>query len=213
MNTAPVFDLSLHQAFVVAVVILVIVPGPDMAFIITMGISGGPLAGFAAALGVAVGLSVHALAAVLGFAAIFAVTPLLYDALRRAGAAYLAVRTYHERNEPLVDMVAGDTNTVSRWLAFRKAAVVNLLNPKVIMFNAAFLPQFIDPAAGNVAKQFLVLGLTLVLIALAIDGPIGLLAGYAGRMLRRSRRIVKALNVVTASVFLGLAARLILVRD
>ena len=65
---------------------------------------------------------------------------------------------------------------------------MNLLNPKVILFNAASVPQFVDPAAGNVVGQFLVLGLTLVLVNLAIDDPIGLAAGYASRMLRRSWR-------------------------
>ncbi|MER7169344.1 LysE family translocator [Micromonospora sp. NPDC000207] len=208
--------MSLYQAFVVAVVILVIVPGPDMAFIITMGVGGGPLAGLSAAFGVAVGLAVHALAAILGFAAIFAVAPFLYDVLRWAGAAYLiylAIRTWVERDDLTVVSNADGAATISHWQAFRKAAVVNLLNPKVILFNAAFLPQFVDPAAGNVVGQFLVLGVTLVVVDLLIDGPIGLAAGHAGQVLRRSRRIIKALNVVTASVFLGLALRLVLVRD
>ncbi|MEU7608490.1 LysE family translocator [Micromonospora sp. NPDC049204] len=187
-------------------------PGPDMAFIITMGVGGGPLAGFAAALGVATGLAVHAVAAILGFAAIFAVAPFLYDVIRWAGAAYLvylAVKTYLERNETALAAPAG----VNRWVAFRKAAVVNLLNPKVILFNAAFLPQFVNPQLGNVAGQFLILGLTLVVIDLLIDGVIGLAAGHAGQLLRRSRRIIKALNVATAGVFVGLALRLMLVRD
>lgn len=211
-----VIDLSLYQAFVLAAVILVIVPGPDMAFIITMGVGGGPLAGFSAALGVAAGLAVHAVAAILGFAAVFAVAPFLYDVIRWAGAVYLvylAVKTYLERNETTLTAPASDPGRVDRWVAFRKAAVVNLLNPKVILFNAAFLPQFVNPELGNVPGQFLILGLTLVVIDLMIDGVIGLAAGRAGQLLRRSRRIIKALNVATAAVFVGLALRLMLVRD
>jgi len=105
----------------------------------------------------------------------------------------------------------GDVNRQpdSLLTVFRKATIVNTLNPKVILFNVAFLPQFVDPQLGNVAGQFFILGVTFVFIDLAIDGPIGLAAGRIGRTLYRSRRLTKVLNLVTASVFAALAARLV----
>ncbi len=79
----------------------------------------------------------------------------------------------------------------------------------MILFDVAFLPQFVNPKLGHVPLQFLVLGVTLVLGDIAIDGPIGLAAGKIGSALQRSRRLAKALNIFTASVFGGLAIRLL----
>lgn len=211
-------DSTLYQAFVIAVVVLVLTPGPDMMFIVTMGARGGPMAGLAAALGVSIGLAVHAVAAAFGLSALFTLVPPLYQALRWAGAAYLlhlAVMAYRDRNRsPLAAPEGGPAAMEpSRWTTLRKAVIVNVLNPKVILFNVAFLPQFINPQLGHVTGQFLILGATFVAIDLAIDGPIGLASGRLSRALRRSRRLARALNVFTATVFAGLAARLVLVRD
>ncbi len=206
-------DWSLYLAFLVAVTVLVLTPGPDMVFIIAVGARGGPWHGFAAALGVAAGLSVHTAAAVFGLSALFTALPPLYHALRWVGAAYLlylAYTAWRDRNEPVVPVTGV---SLDRAAAFRKAFVVNVLNPKVILFNVAFLPQFVDPGLGNVGFQFLVLGATFVLVDLTIDGPIGLAAGHLGRLLQRSKRLARALNVFTASVFAGLAARLLWVQE
>ncbi|GIH60849.1 LysE family translocator [Microbispora siamensis] len=93
--------------------------------------------------------------------------------------------------------------------AFWQGMVTNLLNPKVILFNIAFLPQFVNPALGHVAVQFLILGLTLVLLGLGVDATVGALAGRLATLLRRSRRFARGLNVISGSVFAALAVRLV----
>nr|WP_042188990.1 LysE family translocator [Kibdelosporangium sp. MJ126-NF4]CEL18584.1 Putative threonine efflux protein [Kibdelosporangium sp. MJ126-NF4]CTQ98068.1 Putative threonine efflux protein [Kibdelosporangium sp. MJ126-NF4] len=210
-------DPTLYLTFLVTAAILVITPGPDMIFIVAVGVRGGPMTGFMAALGVAVGLAVHTAAAVLGLSAMFAALPLLYDAMRWIGAAYLlylAFKAFTARNGSLLTPQEGDTPApTGHWRTFRQAVVTNLLNPKVIVFSIAFLPQFVRPDLGAVGLQFLILGVTLIVVDLAIDGAVGLLAGRIGHLLGRSRRVLRALDYFSGTVFAGLATRLALVRD
>lgn len=211
-------DPVVLAAFLAAVVLLVLTPGPDMLFIVAVGARGGPQVGFAAAIGVAAGLAVHAAAAAFGLAAVFRAVPLAYDVVRIAGAAYLlflGVKTIRDRSSSVTsddgrtaDTPNGGTRSWSPRRALVRGLVTNLLNPKVVLFNAAFLPQFVEPARGSITLQLLVLGACLVVVDLLIDGPIGLLAGRLGAWLQRHRRAERRLNIVTGSIFIGLSARL-----
>ncbi|MFC4055325.1 LysE family translocator [Actinomadura syzygii] len=204
-------DISLYAAFVVAVLALCATPGPDMMFIVAMGGRGGPRTGVMAATGVATGALVHAIAATLGLSALFSTLPVLYNVLRWAGAAYLlylAVKSFRDRGG-----FDGATGAVGpgRRRAYWQGMVTNLLNPKVILFNIAFLPQFVDPSIGHPMAQLLVLGVTLVLIGFAFDAGVGLASGRLADLLRRSRRAARCLNVFSGTVLTGLAVRLIAV--
>lgn len=205
-------DTSLYAAFVVAAFALCVTPGPDMMFIVAMGGRGGPVTGLMAAAGVATGALIHAVAATLGLSALFTALPVLYHVLRWAGAAYLlylAVRSFRDRGEPAGESAA--PAGPGRLRAFWQGVVTNLLNPKVILFNIAFLPQFVNPSLGHPMVQLLVLGVTLVLLGLAVDAGVGLLSGRLANLLRRSRRVARGLNVFSGTVFTGLAVRLIAV--
>ncbi|MGW2641793.1 LysE family translocator [Streptomyces sp. NPDC001348] len=201
-------DTTLYAAFLVAAFALCVTPGPDMMFIVAMGGRGGPSAGVTAALGVACAMFVHAAAAALGLSALFLTLPTLYHVLRWAGAAYLlylAVRAFRGGATPAgADGSAG----AGRRRAFWRGAVTNLLNPKVILFNVSFLPQFVNPELGHVREQFLVLGVTITVMGLLVDGSIGLLSGRLATLLRRSRRVARALDLFSGTVFAGLAVRL-----
>ena len=89
--------------------------------------------------------------------------------------------------------------------AFRAGLMVNLSNPKVILFVLAFVPQFVDPTAGPVLPQFLIFGALLALGGFVINGAVGVFAGGAGQRLARGSRV---LDYISASVFAALAARL-----
>ncbi|MBK3641348.1 MULTISPECIES: LysE family translocator [unclassified Streptomyces] len=201
-------DMSSYAAFLVAAFALCVTPGPDMMFIVAMGGRGGPRTGVLAAAGVACAMFVHTVAAALGLSALFLSLPALYHALRWAGAAYLlylAVKAFRDRG---VVVEEGGAAEPGRRRAFWQGAVTNLLNPKVILFNVAFLPQFVDPGLGHVREQFLVLGLTITVMGFAVDGSVGLLSGKLASLLRRSRRVARGLNIFTGTVFTGLAVRL-----
>ncbi|MFI1726878.1 LysE family translocator [Streptomyces sp. NPDC020489] len=201
-------DMSLYAAFLVAALALCVTPGPDMMFIVAMGGRGGPAAGVMAAFGVACAMFVHTVAAALGLSALFLALPTLYHVLRWAGAAYLlylAVKAFRDRSA----MGEGTAAGPGMRRAFWQGAVTNLLNPKVILFNVAFLPQFVAPDRGHVWEQFLVLGLSITVMGFLVDGSIGLVSGKLSALLRRSRRVARGLNVFSGTVFTGLAVRLV----
>ncbi|MFG3252410.1 LysE family translocator [Streptomyces sp. NPDC048172] len=210
-------DASLYAAFLAAALALCLTPGPDMMFIVAMGGKGGQATGVMAALGVAFGALVHGVAAILGLSALFTALPVLYHALRWAGAAYLlflAWKAFRERGNPVGESgTAGAGGGPGRRRAFWQGTVTNLLNPKVILFNVAFLPQFVNPGLGHVGGQLAVLALTLVLVGLAVDAVIGLLSGRLSLLLRRSRRVARGLNLFSGTVFAGLAVRLVAAPD
>jgi threonine/homoserine/homoserine lactone efflux protein len=201
-------DMHLYAAFLVAAFALCVTPGPDMMFIVAMGSRGGPAAGVMAAFGVACAMLVHTVAAALGLSALFLTLPTLYHVLRWAGAAYLlylAVKAFRDRSVPGEEGTPTDPGMPR---AFWQGAVTNLLNPKVILFNVAFLPQFVDPSLGHVRGQFLLLGSTIVVMGFLWDGFVGLLSGRLSVLLRRSARVKRALDIVSGTVFAGLAVRL-----
>jgi threonine/homoserine/homoserine lactone efflux protein len=200
-------DTSLYAAFLVAAFALCVTPGPDMMFIVAMGGRGGPSAGVTAAVGVACAMAVHAVAAALGLSALFLTLPTLYHVVRWAGAAYLlflAVKAFRGGSVP----AGADGSGAGRRRAFWRGAVTNLLNPKVILFDVSFLPQFVNPELGHVREQFLVLGVTITVMGVLVDGSVGLLSGRLAALLRRSRRVARGLDLFSGTVFAGLAVRL-----
>jgi threonine/homoserine/homoserine lactone efflux protein len=164
---------------------------------------------------VAVGLSIHTAGTVLGVSALFSSLPAVYHALRWAGAAYLlylALKAFLDRSGPVATAAGLPDDPAARLharKAFRSALIVNLLNPKVILFNVAFLPQFVRPELGHVWLQFLVLGLTFVLVDLTVDGTVGLVAGQLHRRQRAGRGFGRTLNILSGSIFTALAVRLL----
>ncbi|MDF3281375.1 LysE family translocator [Gordonia sp. N1V] len=195
----------------VAAVILVIVPGPDMILIVTLGSRRGPKAGVAAAAGVAAGLTVHIVIAVVGLAAVLHRFPAVYEVLRWAGVGYLlylAWSTWRAGDATAEEADQVEQVEVNRPVlsAFRSATITNVLNPKVILFNVAFLPQFASPELGHMPLQLAVLGAVLVVIDFAIDGPIGYFAGTLGKRIRTaSKTSTRRVNRSAAAIFVGLA--------
>jgi threonine/homoserine/homoserine lactone efflux protein len=204
-------NTSFFVAYLVTVSVLMLTPGPDMLFCLATGMRGGPRAGFLAALGAASGEVVHISASAIGLATLFRAAPPLFDAVRILGAGYLVLlgaRALRDRNHGIV---ASTSRSPTSKRAYLRGLTTNLLNPKMALFSIAFLPQFVDPRAGSVALQFLVLGVCFIALEIAVDGSVGLLAGRLAHLLR-SRRAQRNLNVVAGSVFLGLGARVALER-
>ena len=193
-------------AFIPAGLALNLTPGADMMFCLGQGLRSGPGAAMAANVGIAVGGMVHTLAAALGLGALLAAHPAAFDVIRWTGVAYLlwlAVRGLRAGG----GLVANGRGALSMGRAFREAFLVNLLNPKVILFILAFLPQFVDPT-GPVFAQFITLGLVFAEGGLLVNGVVGVFAGRLGRELATSPIFALWLGRVSAGIFTMLALRL-----
>ena len=207
-----VVDGRLLASYVALVTVLMLTPGPDMLFVLASGIRSGSRAGFVAALGVAVGETVHLLAAAAGLAAVFRAAPALYHLVRFAGAAYLlwlGVRTLRARGGGMAEGRSGASSTRR---AFWRGMVTNVLNPKMALFTVALLPQFVDPSRGRVPAQLLLLGACFLALEIMVDGTVGLAAGRVRRILVRRPRAARGVEVASGSIYLGLGARLALTR-
>jgi threonine/homoserine/homoserine lactone efflux protein len=197
-------DPHLLLAFVGVVALICVVPGPDMAFIVANGMRHGSRGGVAAAFGMAGGMVVHTTAAALGLSALIRSSAAAFEIVRIAGALYLLWMGVEAiRAKPATAAAAAAAGRV-----FRRAVLTNVLNPKVIVFYLAFLPQFIDPHRGDVTVQLLALGTVFALIGLAGDLLVALLVGRLRERALGSARVQRTLDRISSVVFLGLAARL-----
>jgi threonine/homoserine/homoserine lactone efflux protein len=212
----------LLAVYVVAVVVAMITPGPDMMFVLATAVRGGARAGLLATLGVATSEIVQITAVAAGLAALFTAAPAAFAALRICGAVYLlylgiqAFRSAKRGGFPGVadprQQYPPDQRAVSGRYAYLRGAATNLVNPKMVTFAVAFLPQFVDRGLGHVPAQFAVLGAIFITLELMIDGAVGLAAGRLAVWLSRRRRARQALDVGSGTVMVALAARLALER-
>jgi len=198
------FDPALLLAFVLAGLLLNITPGADFVFVAASGISGGPRIGMAAALGINLGVAVHIAAAALGVSALLMTFPLAYDLIRIAGAIYLLVLAWQAWRAG--DLDKGQTAPTAI-TAIRRGFLTNVLNPKTALFIFAFIPQFTDPEIGSISAQIVLLGAIFLVNGFLFVLILGVLAGHLAEALKRR---VRVLNRITAVLFSGLAARLIL---
>ncbi|MFQ5623299.1 MAG: LysE family translocator [Paracoccaceae bacterium] len=192
-------------AFMAASIALYLTPGIDMLFTFASGAAGGRKVGIAAGLGVSLGSVFHTVIAVLGVAALIRSSEAAYDVLRYAGAAYLAYLALTVWRSPPARVSGGGRRSARA--AFLRGALGNMLNPKVSIFILAFLPQFTDPAIGPVWMQMAILGAMFSLGSIPFLLVFGLFAGAFAEKISRGGRLM---NRVSALIFGGLAARLVL---
>ena len=192
-------------AFLPAGLALNLTPGADMLFCLAQGTRGGARAAVAASAGISMGSMVQVTLAGLGLGWLVAQYPILFDAIRYAGVAYLLWLAWRTLTTPLG---AGEGPSVHPARAFRDGLIVNLTNPKVILFILAFVPQFVDPAAP-ILPQFLIFGAVIAFFGFFINGAVGVFAGGIGQYMARNPRFERALSRITASIFGLLALRLL----
>lgn len=202
----PPVDPIVLLAFLPAGLALNLTPGADMLFCIGQGMRRGPGAAWAASGGIACGGFVHGLLAGLGLGALVAAHPGLFDLIRWVGVAYLLWLAWTS----LRARAPGAAGPEGSARAFRDGFVVNLTNPKVILFVLAFVPQFVDPARGQVLAQFLTFAAMLAAGGFVINGLAGAFSARVGQRMVRSEGMSRWLGRISAGVFGALALRLAL---
>ncbi len=197
-------DPALFLAFVPVALALNLTPGADMMFCFAQGMKGGARPAIAASAGISVGSMVHVLLAGLGLGALVAAFPWVFGAIRWVGAGYLAWLAWKTFRTPLLVAEAPPARTTR---AFRDGLIVNLSNPKVILFILALLPQFVDPARP-VLPQFLACGAVIAAGGFVVNALVGVFSGGLGRRFLRNPRTERRMRFATGSIFAALAARI-----
>jgi threonine/homoserine/homoserine lactone efflux protein len=195
--------------FFAASVLLALAPGPDNIFVLAQSAVHGRRAGLLITLGLCTGLLGHTFAVVVGVAAIFQASAVAFTALKVAGACYLLYLAWKAFRAAAAAQLSDADVALDGWQLYRRGIIMNLTNPKVSIFFLAFLPQFADPARGNLAGQLVALGGLFIVAALIVFGSIAVAAASLGRWLQRSARAQIILNRVAGAIFAVLALKLL----
>ena len=208
-----IVDPLVLLAFLPAALALNLTPGADMMFCLGQGLRAGPRAAVAASGGIAMGGVIHAGIAGLGLSALIAAQPGALDVIRWIGVAYLLILAVQTLRAPApATAAAGQAVPQAANRAFFQGLLVNLTNPKVILFVLAFVPQFVDPARGAVLAQFLIYGAVLSLGGFVINGAVGVFAARGAGRLTGNPRLSRVLGWISAGIFAALALRLALLQ-
>jgi len=204
-------ELATLGIFAAASLVMLLTPGPAVAYIVATSVAHGRLAAIASALGLVTGGLLHLLAALAGLTAIVSASPAAFAALKYAGALYLVwlgVRLLW--TDAAAAGEPGSSRSSHRRLFFNGVAV-NLGNPKAAIFFLAFLPQFVDPARGAAWSQGLILGGLFLTLALLTDSAYALGAGAVAERFRSDGRFSRVGRTVSGVTYiaLGIAAAMV----
>jgi leucine efflux protein len=217
------FGVTHYSTYVLGALLIVLLPGPNSLFVLSVAARSGIATGYRAAAGVFVGDTTLILLTSLGAASLLRATPLVFDAVKLIGAVYLLVigwgmlraaralwRDRHAPAEPAQspEAAVAAAEPSGAGSPFRRALVISLLNPKAILFLLSFFVQFVDPAYSQPALSFAVLGGTIQFFSFAYLTTL-ILAGHRLAAVFRSRRRLSAgLTTGVAALFIGFAAKL-----
>ncbi|MFL1501753.1 LysE family translocator [Pseudomonas sp. O64] len=202
-------DFSTLLVFSGAVLLLLLSPGPNMAFVISHGVSYGWRGGVASGLGICVADVLLTALTATGVTALVASWPPSFDVIRYAGVIYLLWLVFKTlQKSPGLDTAQVKRVRLSR--VFVQAMLNSLLNPKALLFFMVFLPQFVRPQAGSITLQLLMLGGVLTLIAGVFHVLLGVFGGALSRFFAGRAGSARLQKWGLASVLMLLAARLML---
>jgi threonine/homoserine/homoserine lactone efflux protein len=195
-------------AFIVAVIVFLMIPGPGNLALVTSTGKGGPAGGIAATLGVIAGDQVLIWLAVAGVATLLAAWPTVFAAVQWLGAAYLAwlgVRLLRTRpgDRPVLEIRPRHY--------FRQALSITLLNPKAIVFYMAFFPLFVDPAR-HALSSFAAMAAIIAVLTFLYGLGVTLLTHRLAERLRANPAWTIALNRVAGTLLIGFGVKLALAR-
>jgi threonine/homoserine/homoserine lactone efflux protein len=198
--------------FALASLLLALTPGPNLLYLVSRTLCQGRGAGIVSLAGTTTGFLFYALSAALGLSAVFVAVPLLFDAVRWVGAAYLLWLAWDAvRAGGAGGLFARrDLPALRPGVLFRTGMLTSVLNPKVALFYVALFPQFVEPARGSVLTQSLVLAAIQIAIGAASDLLFVLAAARAARWLAERPLWLAMQRWVLASVFAGIAVKLAL---
>lgn len=193
-------SLETYAAYLLACIVIIIVPGPTVTLIVANSLKHGTRAGLLNVAGTQFGLGIMVLVAGIGLSSVVAALGHGFEWLRLAGAAYLIWLGWKMFRSAGADLDGTAPAKPPRGGFFLQGALVALSNPKTLLFFGAFFPQFLDPARDH-ATQIAIMGATALVFAALSDGAYALLSGKAGHLLSRNR--VRLLSKLSGGLLVG----------
>jgi threonine/homoserine/homoserine lactone efflux protein len=205
-----ILSLETIIAFVLASIVLSLVPGPDNIFVMTNSALRGWKIGFYTTIGLCTGLIGHTILIAIGVSVIFQTSALAFNGLKIVGACYLIYLGWLSLKSKELKIGSSGTDNVNRSY-YITGIVMNLTNPKVALFFLVFLPQFVNPINGSVTTQIFSLGILFILSALCVFSSIAFLGAFLEAYLKKSSAFNKNINKLAALVYFALAINLFFV--
>lgn len=197
-------SLSAYVVFLATGMAILLVPGPAVLYVVTRSIEMGRGGGLASVAGITTGTIAYVTLAAAGLSSLLLASTAAFDAVRYVGAAYLFLLGLRRLLGRVPDDEEAESAPRTRRRAYAQGVVVNLTNPKTIVFVFAFLPQFVDPHAQHAWLQVLVLGLSFTVLGFLSDSAWALAAGTVADRLRGSRRLANVQRWFGGGVLVGL---------
>ncbi|RJF97471.1 LysE family translocator [Noviherbaspirillum saxi] len=211
MDSFGIYNFGL---FLAAVLLLNATPGPDTAYIVGRSVAQGRSAGLMSALGISAGCFIHALASAIGLSAVLAASATAFMLIKLAGGLYLIYLGIRMMlTKPAGAAASAQSDVRSLRTIFWQAMVTNVLNPKVILFFLAFIPQFVHADAPHKTVGFLLLGTAFALISMGWNSGTAFLAGTLARRAGNNPRVKLWLERTVGAAFVGLGVKLALTRQ
>lgn len=199
--------ISTLLLFAAATLALLVVPGPAVVYIVTRTVAQGRTAGLVSVLGIHVGSIFYVLLTSLGMSALLLASSTAFQIVKWAGVAYLVwlgiQKLFLEKTD---DGSVKEPPPMSTARIFGQGVLVNVLNPKTLVFFVAFLPQFVDPARGSVALQLLLFGIGFIVLGILSDGSYALLASVLAGRIRKTQTARRRLDLSSGVVYIALGA-------
>ncbi|MEU1277736.1 leucine efflux protein LeuE [Streptomyces sp. NPDC005805] len=207
--------------YLVGLVLIILLPGPNSLYVLSVAARKGARTGYRAAAGVFTGDAILMTLAALGAASLLQTTPLLFTIVKYAGAGYLtwmavgmlraAVAMWRTRGEPNAEEALEPARGAAagpRENPYRRALVISLFNPKAILFLISFFVQFVDPSYAYPALSFVVLGALLQLGSFLYLTMLIFSGSRLAAAFRRRRRLSAGATSAAGALFLGFAVKL-----
>lgn len=188
--------------YITSVVILTLIPGPDLIFLITQGLTKGKKEAVFTALGLSSGCLFHTTLAAFGVSIIFQKSEIAFNILKIAGVIYLvyiAIKTWQTAKDFEIK-----TDNAAK-AGFLKGVLMNILNPKVILFYLAFLPQFVPSNTTNICLYMFILGLIFAVVAMIILPIIAIISSELNKIFLSNKKLMVIINKIGAVTIFALA--------
>ncbi|TXH66758.1 MAG: leucine efflux protein LeuE [Thiothrix sp.] len=214
------FGVHSYLTYVLGVIMIVLLPGPNSLFVLALSAQQGVVAGWKAAAGIFVGDAILMLASAAGAVTLLKTYPLLFHIVQYAGAAYLiylglrlmiaAVKTWPKEQavQQALEQPLAEPKLVKQSAPFMKALIISLLNPKAILFFLSFFVQFVDPQYPQPTLSFLILAVTLQFFSALYLAALIYGGNYLAEAFRQRKRLTAVSTGGTGLAFLGFAAKL-----